>query len=108
MNDSLPVEIVDPEGALTLDEICERSPLDVDFVVSCVEYGIAEVLGKESVQSWHFSFASVQRLQKARRLQRDLGMDFAGLSMVLELLDDREEMRQRVAVLEKRLRHWEG
>ena len=108
MNDSLSVEIVDPEGVFTLDEICERSPLDVDFVIRCVEYGIADVQSKNAVQSWRFSFASVQRLQKARRLQRDLEMDFAGLSMVLELLDDREEMRQRVAVLEKRLRHWEG
>lgn len=108
MSDRLQVEIVDPEGIFTLEEVCERLPLDADFVISCVEYGIADAQGESTPESWCFSFTSVRRLQKARRLQRDLEMDFSGLSVVLELLEDMEQMRRQVEVLEKRLRHWEG
>jgi chaperone modulatory protein CbpM len=44
-----------------------------------------------------FSAASIVRVQKANRLQRDLGVNLAGTALVLDLLD-------RIEALEARLR----
>jgi hypothetical protein len=47
------------------------------------------------------------RIQKAYRLHRDLDIHPASLGLILELLDEREALREEVAMLRRRLSHWE-
>ena len=106
MSDIHKMELIDEGLRLDLEDICQRLQTDESFVIRCVEFGIAEAEGETQAQ-WQFSFSSVMRLQKACRLQRDLEMDFAGLAMVLDLLEDVEDLRRQMRILEKRLEHWE-
>ncbi|MES2627028.1 MAG: chaperone modulator CbpM [Pseudomonadota bacterium] len=90
----------------SLNELCLRSNLDTDFVVQCVEVGIAEAEGRSPVE-WVFTSTAAVRIQKAYRLQRDLEINLNGLAMVLDLLDEVETLHDEVAYLRKKLSHWE-
>jgi len=89
-------------------ELCQRSNLDSDFVVQCVEVGIADPQGSSnSPVEWSFTSNAAIRIQKAYRLQRDLEIDLNGLAVVLDLLDEVETLQGELTSLRKRLAHWE-
>ena len=100
------VEVIGQGHGYSLQEICQRINLQEEFVVSCVDYGIADVSGNSAAE-WQFSPAEIAKIQRAWRLRRDLDINFTGLGVVLDLLEDIEDLRHRVKVLEKKLRHWE-
>ena len=90
----------------SMNELCRRNNLETDFVVQCVEVGIADAQGKTPVE-WIFTSKAAVRIQKAYRLQRDLEINLNGLAMVLDLLEEVETLQDEVAYLRKRLSHWE-
>lgn len=45
--------------------------------------------------------SDLQRIRKVRRLQRDLGINLAGIAVVLRLTEELAEARQRLAGLEQ-------
>ena len=100
------VEIISEGQGYSLEDVCRRINLEEDFVVQCVDFGIAEVEGRGRAE-WHFSPTTIVRIQRAWRLRRDLDINFTGLGVVLDLLDDIEDMRREITVLRKKLKHWE-
>ncbi|MEC7377005.1 MAG: chaperone modulator CbpM [Pseudomonadota bacterium] len=104
------VEVVDPNGTrFTLREICERGECHAEFVIKLVDYGIiSPIEDVAEARQWQFDVASLARLRKAQRLQRDLKMNLPGLAMSLELLDEVESMRREVARLNHRIRQLMG
>ncbi|EDZ44652.1 conserved hypothetical protein [Rhodobacterales bacterium Y4I] len=84
--------------SLSLDELCRFCQADRNWIIDLVEHGVLEPEGA-SVQSWQFHSVSIARAKKARRLNRDLGVNTAGVALVLDLLAEREEMLRRLAVL---------
>jgi len=85
--------------SLTLDELCRFCQADKNWVIELVELGVLEPEGA-SVQTWQFHSVSIARAKKARRLNRDLGVNAAGVALVLDLLAERNEMLRRLAVYE--------
>jgi chaperone modulatory protein CbpM len=61
-----------------------------------VEEGVIEPLTPGGPQ-WRFASTTIVRIEKARRLQRDLGVNLPGIALALQLLD-------RIEALEARLR----
>ncbi|MBW7470925.1 chaperone modulator CbpM [Marinobacter sp. M216] len=105
-NETLTVEIVEPQATFTLREICERGDCHAELVLKMVSYGIIEPVGaltQEQDRQWEFDLAALLRLQKAMRLQRDLKMNLPGLAMSLELLDEVETMRREIGRLRQQL-----
>ena len=100
-------ESIEPGDTYTLTEVCRRYRLESEFVVQCVDYGIAEVGDGTEMQEWLFPVESVPRMEKAWRLHRDLGLDFTGLAIVLDLLDEIDRLNNRVEHLSARLSGWE-
>ena len=47
-------------------------------------------------EHWRFRGASVRRVRCALRLERDLGVNFAGAALALELLEELEALRARL------------
>ena len=66
-----------------------------------VEEGILEPRGARSTR-WRFPRRAVRRARAAHRLQRELGLNLAGAAMALDLLDEFEELRTKVRLLEGR------
>ncbi|UWQ48074.1 chaperone modulator CbpM [Leisingera aquaemixtae] len=85
--------------SLSLEELCRFCQADRNWVIELVEHGVLEPEGA-SVHNWQFHSLSIARAKKARRLNRDLGINAAGVALVLDLLAEREEMLRRLAVLD--------
>ena len=54
-------------------------------------------------QEWRFGSADLGRALSALRLERDLGVNPAGAALAIELLDEMQQLRDRVRLLEAML-----
>jgi chaperone modulatory protein CbpM len=91
--------ILEEEVVLSLAEVCRASRLSAERVIEMAEEGIVEPVGR-SPESWRFRGASLRRLQCAQRLEEDLGVNTAGIALVLELMDELEQLRERLGRFE--------
>lgn len=48
-----------------------------------------------------FTTLSIVRVAKARRLERDLGLNLPGVALALDLLDQLDEMRSHLRALQR-------
>jgi chaperone modulatory protein CbpM len=88
--------ILDEAEQVTLADLTRTCRVHAEWVMELVEEGVIEPLGPGGPQ-WRFSATSIVRVQKAQRLQRDLGVNLPGIALALQLLD-------RIDALEARLR----
>lgn len=101
--DLLTGTIIDEAQAVSLAELCRCCSLPAEEVLIMVEHGIVEPLETRVTHSrWQFSGGSVVRIQRAMRLQRDLGVNLAGAALALELLDEVRALRQQLAAMRRR------
>jgi len=83
------------EDNLSLGQLCKACSVHADWVINLVEEGIIEPDG-DKIQVWRFSGASLIRVHSAIRLQRDLGVNLAGIALVLDLLEELKYLRMHV------------
>ncbi|MCG6970050.1 MAG: chaperone modulator CbpM [Gammaproteobacteria bacterium] len=93
-------EVLEEHENLTLEEFCRVCRVSVDEVYILVEEGIVEPSGHEA-RVWRFHGANVRRVRCAVQLRRDLGVNWAGAALALDLLEELQELRTR-------LRRFEG
>ena len=84
----------DEENVVSVTEICGRCGVQVQTVEEMVEFGIIEPIDGTPAR-WQFAGTSLRRVTAAVRLQRDLGVNLAGVALVLDLLDELAEYRRR-------------
>ncbi|MFL4471108.1 chaperone modulator CbpM [Tateyamaria armeniaca] len=89
-------DIVD---ALSLRDLCRFCEADEAWVVELVDHGVLTPVGSQRTH-WQFTGMNIVRAKKARRLNRDLGINTAGVALALELLEERDAMRRRLARFE--------
>lgn len=89
-------EILDDAREITLAELTRACRVHADWVMELIEEGVIEPVSPRGPQ-WRFSSTTIVRIQKAHRLQHDLGVNLAGIALALQLLD-------RIDTLESRLR----
>ena len=90
--------LVEEHTELSLSDFCGACAVEIESIVALVDEGVLEPLGGESRQ-WRFSGAQLRRATAALRLQRDLGVNAAGVALALELLDEIERLRMRLRAL---------
>jgi chaperone modulatory protein CbpM len=89
-------EIVESSTVCTLEELCQWCQVEADWIAALVEQGALDPLGR-SRHEWRFTRLSVVRIGKARRLERDLDLNPPGVALVLDLLDELDALRARLA-----------
>lgn len=82
----------------TITEVQTICVIDRAIIEEMVAYGIIEPIGASDEQ-WVFNYKALHRTQKALRLHQDLAINWPGIALALELLDELEELRQTVATL---------
>lgn len=85
--------------ALSLEELCRFCQAQETWVIELVEHGVLEPIGSTH-STWRFVGTSIVRAKKAHRLNRDLGVNVAGVALVLDLLEEREVILRRLAQFE--------
>lgn len=93
--------IVEEELEFSLAELSQACCVDAEWLMALVEEGIIEPLERES--RWCFTGPTVQRVHTVQRLQRDLRVNLPGAALTLELLEEIESLRARLATLESGL-----
>ncbi|MEX2524407.1 MAG: chaperone modulator CbpM [Gammaproteobacteria bacterium] len=88
------VSILDENLELSLHQICRYCDLESDQVVEMVTEGIVEPRGDRPV-NWRFNGYMLKRVQIATRLQRDLEINLPGIAVIIDLLNELEQLRQR-------------
>jgi chaperone modulatory protein CbpM len=93
--DILTGKIIENGSRLTLRQLCDTCAVRADYIIQLVDEGLIEPIGMEK-SHWCFSAISVKRVKKAKRLQRDLGINIAGVALAVELIEEIEYLRSRL------------
>ena len=99
--DILSGNIIEEEESLTLRQLCEACAVHAEYIIDLVNEGIIEPSGVQNAH-WCFNGVSIRRVRTARHLQRDLGINLAGIAMVLEMMDEMDRLRSRLSLLGER------
>lgn len=89
------VEVLEEDVELTLAEFCHVCRIPADRALDLVNLGVVEPSGRQP-SKWRFQGVSVRRVHRASRLQKDLGVNDAGVALALDLLDELEQLRRRL------------
>jgi len=92
-------EIMEEDVEMSLAELCRSCEMTEAKVIELVEHGVIEPKGRQQA-NWRFRGVSIRRIRCAQRLERDLGVNTAGAALALDLLDELEELRVRLARFE--------
>ena len=91
---------------LSFTEVCLQTGVAEATVIEIIEQGIVEPIG-DSPGEWLFSPTMLTVTKKAVRLHRDLEMDWHGIALSIELLDQLEQLREQNRSLQRRLNRFE-
>ena len=87
--------ILEDEPRLTLRQLCDACAVRAEYIIELVDEGFIEPSGMER-SHWCFSGVAIRRVQKAKRLQHDLGINLAGVALAMELIEEIESLRDRL------------
>lgn len=90
--------ILEEQTQLTLADLCRACSVHAEKIIELVDAGVLQPQGREPTR-WIFAGDSLHRAHKALRLQRDLDIDFAGIALALELLDEIASLRTRLRAM---------
>ena len=91
--------VIDEHTELTLNDLSRACSSSAEWIIELVEQGTLEPISYRQTQ-WRFTGSSLQKARTAMRLQRDLGINLAGIALVIDLLEEIEQLRTRVHRLE--------
>jgi chaperone modulatory protein CbpM len=99
LHELLTGDVIDDDMELSLNELCRACRLPAERVFELVEHGVIEPVGPEPGR-WRFQAITLRRVRLVQRLEQDLGVNVAGAALALDLLDELETLRTRLARLD--------
>lgn len=91
---------------LNIHEFCQCVELPQASLLEIVENGIIQPSGAAPEQ-WLFDATALATARRALRLQRELDIEWAGIALALQLLDELEQLRAENSQLRSRLSRFE-
>lgn len=88
-----------PIDALSLSELTMFCHTSSEWVVTLVDYGVVTPI-ERAAPDWEFAPSHVARARKAARLMRDLGLNVAGVALVLDLIEERDALARKLALID--------
>lgn len=86
---------------ITLNELVELSRVHREIIVKMVEWGLVEPV--ENDPQPLFYETAVPRIWRIMRLREDLGINWTGIGVVMELLDKIDRLERELSHLKKEL-----
>lgn len=102
----LHITVSEQDNLLNSEELCLCCNIDDTVLHQLVEHSITIPIGGEVIEEWQFTLSAVSLAKKATRIQRDLSMDWAGIALILELLDERDKLSAQVYNLQQQLKRF--
>jgi MerR family transcriptional regulator/heat shock protein HspR len=85
---------------LTIREVAYSCDVHPDLVRRMVALGLLDPVASDVADEPLFEAGTVLVLRKILRLRQDLGINYAGIGVVLELMERMEKMEERIRELE--------
>jgi DNA-binding transcriptional MerR regulator len=85
---------------LTLDDLAHAAGMTPEIVDTFVRYRLVEPAPKITAYPL-FPISCVDRLKRILRLRNDLGVNLAGVAVILEMTEHIEELKRELIVLRK-------
>jgi len=89
--------ILDEQSDITLDDMCRACRVEQRTIIALIEEGIVEPRVRNE-SPWRFSSTTLPHVSRALRLQRDFELNPAGVAFALDLLNEIEELRNRLKI----------
>jgi chaperone modulatory protein CbpM len=93
--------VVEDITELTLEDLCRACAAQADIIIELVSEGVIDNMATPQdvpPEHWRFTGLHLHRAKVALRLQRDLGVNFAGAALALDLMDELELLRTKIRV----------
>jgi MerR family transcriptional regulator/heat shock protein HspR len=88
---------------VTLHDLANATGAHPELVAIFVDYGLIEPSADMNARPL-FPVASIERLECIMRLRRDLGVNLAGVGVILEMRERIERLQEELETLRSRLR----
>jgi chaperone modulatory protein CbpM len=88
------------DGAISLVDIVAFTRIERMRVIEMVDIGLLEPSGN-AIEQWQFASRDLRRMRAAQRLVDDLGVNLSGAALILDLIEERDTLLTRVALLER-------
>jgi len=92
---------------LPLHDACHAVGLPATEIIEIVSLGILAPAG-DTPETWVFDLHMISRARRALRLQRDLHLEWEAVALVLDLLIERDHLREENRQLLRRLQRLTG
>ena len=90
---------------LSLDEMCEATDTSFTSLLELVEHGIVDPEG-DTPANWLFERQNIAIIRRAYRLHDDLNIDWPGIALAMDLLNELESLRAENHSLKRRLKRF--
>ncbi|MHC8364985.1 chaperone modulator CbpM [Pseudomonas sp. ZT5P21] len=87
---------------LDMAEFCEATDLSDVYVIEIVELGILEPQGTQP-DDWRFNDYELALAKRAAKLRHDLELEWEGVALALDLLEEVQQLRAENRMLKQRL-----
>ena len=88
---------------LSFEELCQTTHITKETMLELIQHDIAIPFTGAKPQQWFFHLTCVTKVKKAARLNRDLGIDWADLYLVFNLLDEIDQLNNENEQLKQQL-----
>jgi len=95
--------MVDITLYIPIDELCENTSISIEVILEAVEYGIATPQSGTTFSEWVFDLESAHWIKKAIKLNKEFLLDWVAISIVIDLMKEKEELTQENVRLKSRL-----
>ena len=89
---------------LTLDDLCRACGAHATIIHELVKEGVIEISASElnlPQELRRFTGVHLHRAKVAMRLHRDLGVNFAGVALALQLIEELREVKAKLRSLDR-------
>jgi chaperone modulatory protein CbpM len=95
--------IVDENILFTLTEVRQRFSIDDAIMDAMLEHGLIEPKKNPAAAEMCVDQQTLQRIQTALHLYHDLGVNIAGVALVLDVLNELATVRSELHILQRHL-----
>lgn len=92
--------LVEEQETYTVLEICQQLQIPEALMHEMEEHGLFQY----TPQGEQVTQRALKRIESACRIHHDLGVNLPGVVLALDLLEQLEELRHRVSILERNLK----
>ena len=92
---------------LDMERFCEEAGIPATYVIEIVEHGIIEPQGR-TPDVWRFDDYELAIAQRATKLHHDLEMEWEGVALALDLIEEVQQLRAENQRLKQQLGRFVG